>query len=625
MNETGTEVFFASNEELSGGDTDDSADIYLRRLDTGETELVSGGEAACSPGCGNGAFDVSGRGISADGSHAYFTTEEALSPADGDTARDIYARDLGSGQTVFVSRGECGGCGNGGKVPVFDASSADGEKVFFSSDEALVTGDDDARTDVYMRDLPGGPTTLVSGGSDAQPASFAAASADGAHVFFTTAEGLLPGTDGDTANDVYEWTAGGPLTLVTSATCTGSCGVTFDAASEDSSEVVFQTAERLALEDTDSQVDLYRQAVAGGEPVLVSRGDAGCPSCWNGPADVDFNEAAGDASRVIFGTEGGVLGEDTDGEDDIYLRDVEGETTSLITTSPSYCPLKKGNCGATFAAASSDGRQVYFRSVERFTLEDGDDEADVYERFLGLTPSEDLTRLVSTRNSPDLELEPEPPALTATDPASPSSSRTPRVIGDAEAGTTVKIYPTADCSGEPIGSGSAAELASPGLQVSVAAGSLTRFRATAEADGFVSKCSEGIGYRHMVESSGEDGEEEVKQVGGGGDGEGGASAGETTRRTGTRIGGGEVAPSPGPAPGPTYLTPRTRITFAPASKTRSRRPTFRFTDATGQSGTRFRCKVDRKPWRGCKSPLRLKRLSTGRHVLRVLAVNGAGA
>jgi hypothetical protein len=77
-------------------------------------------------------------------------------------------------------------------------------------------------------------------------------------------------------------------------------------------------------------------------------------------------------------------------------------------------------------------------------------------------------------------------------------------------------------------------------------------------------------------------------------------------------------------PTPTFLTPRTRITFAPASKTRSRSPVFRFTDSTGQPGTTFRCKVDRKSWRGCASPLRLKRLSRGKHVLSIEGINAVG-
>lgn len=620
-NESGDRVFFETKERLVAGDSDKTSDLYVRDLQGEETELVSVGESACLPGCGNGEFDVSRRGISADGSYAYFTTAETLSPADGDSALDVYSRDLETGVTSLVSQGGCGGCGNSGAVPIFDGSSADGTRVFFSTDEQLVGSDTDNATDIYGRDLPNGPTFLVSGGSGEGTASYAAVSADGSQVFFTSAEGLLP-SDTDAANDIYEW-SGGALELITTAACAEACGVTFDAVSADSGLVVFNTAAQLSPEDTDSSEDIYRQQVGGGAPVLVSRGEAGCPACWNGEADARFNEASSDASRVVFTTLEGLLAEDGDEEDDIYLRDIgdgtpAGGSTSLITTSPSFCPLKKGNCGATYVGASADGRHVFFRAVERFTLEDGDNEADVYERFLGNGPGEELTRLVSTGNSPDLELGPPPPHLTATDPASPGESRTPSVLGEAEAGSNVKIYASADCSGEPVAAGPAAQLLSPGLPVAaVGPSSTTSFRATAEAEGFVSTCSAPISYTQHSKAPAED-----TGGSGGGSQEGGASNGGGI----SWIVGTTRAPTSAPKPpAPTYVAPHTRITFAPAAKTRLRSPVFRFTDSTGQGGTSFRCKLDRQAWKGCSSPLRLKRLKGGKHVLEVQAVNAAGS
>jgi Tol biopolymer transport system component len=619
----GTKVFFETEERLSEADTDGAKDLYLRNLATNKTTLVSAGETGCS-GCGNGPFEVSRRGISADGRYAYFVTAEPLVAADQDSANDIYARDTQTGNTYLVSQGECTGCGNGGAVPIFDGASSAGTRVFFSSDEKLTGTDVDTVTDVYARDLPNGPTTLISGGSGGsgqKTASFAAASASGTHVFFTTAEGL-DGSDADGANDVYEWTEGSGLSLVTSASCSSLCGATFEAVSADSTEVLFSTAEKLVPADQDENVDIYRQNVGGGEPVLVSRGEAGCSSCWNGPFDARFNEASADASHVVFTTEEGVLSGDDDEEDDIYARDVDANAgagaTSLITIAPSYCPLKKGNCGATFAGASANGQHVFFGTFERFTLEDGDKEADVYERDLGGGSGVEVTRLVSQGNDPNLELGPEPPILTGTNPKSPAASTTPHVFGDAADGAFVKLYTSADCSGEPVATGTAAEFLLPGFSVTVAPQSLTSFRATAEAEGFVSACSQPLPYQQMSS---------VEGPGGGG---GGGSEVEDIVENNEgafipKLGPIVVAtPSPAPRPGPTYVTPHTRITFAPASKTRSRNPTFRFTDSTGQAGTSFQCKLDRKSWRTCDSPLRLKRLSRGRHVIAIEAINGAG-
>jgi hypothetical protein len=666
----GTRVFFSTNESLVEADTDHSADVYARDLETGTTMLVTSGEAGCPPGCGNGPFhaefaraskdgseaffvtseqlvaadtdsspdiyvrdletettklvsaggngefDASLRGISPNGTWAYFTTAEPLLPADADEAVDIYARNVKSATTVLASRGEesCPSCWNGAAVPIFQGSSDDGTRVFFSTDEALLPADEDTATDIYSRDLPGGPTRLISGGAPTTlTASFAAATGDGQHVFFTTAESLVA-EDKDSASDIYEW-SGGAIGLVTAAECTSACGTTFDAAGEDAQTVVFSTSEQLVPADSDEAVDVYEQEVGGGEPVLVSRADPSCPGCGNGAADARFNRASGDASRVVFTSPEKLSGEDPDSEDDIYARDVSGATTSLITTSPSYCPLKKGNCGATYVGASADGEHVFFTSFERFTLEDGDNEVDVYERFLGESPGEELTRLVSTGNSPDLELGPEPPQLKGTNPPSPAASTAPKILGQAQAGSTVKVYTSSSCAGEPVNHGTAAQLAEPGIAVSVAAETSTSFWATAEAEGFVSSCSSPISYTQQPVGGG------GGEGGGGGGGGAGGGSGGSGSGGGLGVGsGGSTRPT-----GFSYVTPHTRITFAPASITRARHPVFRFTDATGQPGTLFRCRLDRKPWQHCASPLQLKKVARGPHVLKIKAVNAVGA
>jgi len=316
-------VFFVTDEKLVAADTDSSSDVYRRELSGEITSLVSAG--------GNGPFDASLRGIASDGSWAYFTTAEPLLGADADAAVDVYARDLDGNATALVSRGEesCPACGDSGAVPVFQEGSDGGTRVFFTTDEVLLPSDEDAATDVYSRDLPGGPTRLISGGDPTtQTASFATSTGDGAHVFFTTAESIDP-EDSDAANDIYEW-SGGEIGLVTSAECTSACGATFDAVSEDAETVVFSTAAKLSVADTDSSVDVYEQEIGGGAPLLVSRAGPGCVGCGNGAADARFNRASGDVSRVVFTSAEKLSTEDPDAEDDIYARDGERLSSEII-------------------------------------------------------------------------------------------------------------------------------------------------------------------------------------------------------------------------------------------------------------------------------------------------------
>jgi hypothetical protein len=96
------------------------------------------------------------------------------------------------------------------------------------------------------------------------------------------------------------------------------------------------------------------------------------------------------------------------------------------------------------------------------------------------------------------DVQPPPaPQLTGTDPASPGLSGTPRIIGNAEAGSTVRLYSGGACAGTPIATASAAELSSPGIAVDVAEGTTATFSASAsDAAGNASTCSLPISYTH---------------------------------------------------------------------------------------------------------------------------------
>lgn len=90
------------------------------------------------------------------------------------------------------------------------------------------------------------------------------------------------------------------------------------------------------------------------------------------------------------------------------------------------------------------------------------------------------------------------PQLTSTDPASPGSSGTPRILGSAEAGSTVRVYAGPNCTGTPIATRNAARLGSPGIPVDVAEGVTAAFSATAtDAAGNTSACSVPISYTHL--------------------------------------------------------------------------------------------------------------------------------
>jgi hypothetical protein len=596
----GGRILFRSDEPLDPAvDTDSAFDVYVRDLGAGSISVVSAGLASCAPACGNADLGSDLRGVSADGSTAFFVTNEQLGPAtDADESSDVYARVLPSGPTTHVSAGDpaCAPCGNGDESPaVFVGSSADGAEVFVETSEMLAPGDEDGANDVYQRES--GTTSLVSSGSAVLPANFSGASADGERVFFVSPEGLVE-ADENGANDIYMWQGANP-TLVTSGSC---CGSSFNATTSGGDSVVFTTTEPLNAADTDASADVYKQVIGGGAPALVSRGEEACaPACGNGPNPAIFNGASADTSKVFFTSVEQLTTVDTDSNGDIHMRDLGTSATALISNPGVSCPTG-GGCPAIFNRASGDGAHVFFQTTERATEGDVDSELDVYERSGG------QTRLVSTGNS--VVLGPATPVLEGTNPASPNPSTTPSIFGQADANTSIKLYTTPDCSGEVAAVGTSLDLGGTGIQAGVLPGSTTAFRATAtDESGDTSPCSNAVTYKQ------EDAPPPPPPPPPPPDPEGGSGGGKP---------GGPNAPPKFHSGGIAFVTPRTRITFATAAKTRSRRPTFRFTDLTGQPGTRFICKLDRRRWRGCESPKRLKRLAPGRHVFKVKAVNAAG-
>lgn len=690
----GERVFFSTQESLVPGDRDRAEDLYMREPRANLTVLISQGSSSCAPDCGNGVAEAVFAGATPDGNEVFFETKEALSSADTDQSFDVYGRKLINGETILISQGasDCApGCGNGASGAKFAGISEDGNEVFFTTTEQLTAGDTNTHVDIYERDLTTGETTLVSGGGTCPlseesncDAVWDGMSGDGAHVYFHTAE-QISSEDHDESSDVYAWSAGTATLVSTGSIGEGAGTATFAGASASGSKAFFQTAESLVLADGDSASDVYERNLATGETVLVSQGDGSCAPCGNGPAnavavavsasggqvyfrspealapggragtedvyvrnletaettlvsaaasscDVSAGCGSGDAgaglaattpdgSQAFFTTREALASGDSDGSTDVYVRDLLARTTTRVS-GEGICPLSgERGCDAAFGGASEDGLHVFFRTAKRLAMEDVDSEVDLYEA--AWEGGAWKMRLVSAGNS--VALGPTTPFLGGTDPASPGASTSPSLLGRADAGTAIKIYSTADCSGAPVATGEANGNDEFQIPVVVEAGSTTAFRATAtNTSGDTSGCSAAVTYRQAVEGGGGEGGGPTEGTAGASDPGSGSGGGGGAGMTGPTTAPASPGPARGPVParpGPTARPlPQARITFSPAGRTKRRRPVFRFTDLAEQTGVTFLCKIDRHPWRECRSPQRLPRLGLGRHVFRVVAV-----
>jgi hypothetical protein len=68
--------------------------------------------------------------------------------------------------------------------------------------------------------------------------------------------------------------------------------------------------------------------------------------------------------------------------------------------------------------------------------------------------------------------------------------------------------------------------------------------------------------------------------------------------------------------------PQTTITKGPSGRTHKRTAKFKFT--SNEAGSTFQCKLDRKPFKACRSPKKYKRLKPGKHVFKVRSTDAAG-
>ncbi len=162
------------------------------------------------------------------------------------------------------------------------------------------------------------------------------------------------------------------------------------------------------------------------------------------------------------------------------------------------------------------------------------------------------------------------PRLTSSNPPSPSHNNFPFILGRAEPGSFVKLFAGADCSGPLLSSGPSSRLASTGLRVELPGNRRTRIWAAAtDSAGNRGPCSpEPLVY---VEDS---------------------------------------------------RAPRVVIRGGLAARLADRTPTLRF--GADEARSALSCRLDRRRWRRCRSPLTLRPLAPGNHVFDLRATDRAG-
>jgi hypothetical protein len=282
--------------------------IFSLSSEAGAAQLVSAREAQVTlPSGGNG--DSVAPQITPDGRFVLFTSSasDLVTNRNGLFALNVFLRDRSSNTTALVSVNLNGTAGGNGSS-MYGMVSTNGRYVLFQSDATdLVPGDTNAATDIFLRDMVSGTTTLIGlAANGADPVM----TPDGRHIAFIS------------------------------------------------------TVTNLIANDTNGIPDVFVRDTLSNTTKLVSVGATGTGASMESPA------ITSDGRYVAFASSarGLVSGVSTTARFEIYLRDLVSNTTKWVssnasTTVSNFFHYNSGNYPQSYhPVLSDDGRFVAFKT-----------------------------------------------------------------------------------------------------------------------------------------------------------------------------------------------------------------------------------------------------------------------
>ena len=237
-------------------------------------------------------------------------------------------------------------------------SSADGRFIVFTSgvfDEPTLT-----LPSVFVRDRQTGQTTLVSKatGSDVSiGGALPAITPDGRYVTFTSLASALPGGHPSASLDEYlhDRTTGQTerVSVSTSGTAGNADSVIASISADGRYVAFYSTATNLAAGDIDDNEDVYVRDRQLGTTTLVSVSSAGV----KGNSNSWFPTLSADGRFVSFNSEAtNLVPSDTNGRIDLFVRDLQTGQTARVSVGTGGTQANEGSQGRI----SADGRFALF-------------------------------------------------------------------------------------------------------------------------------------------------------------------------------------------------------------------------------------------------------------------------
>jgi Tol biopolymer transport system component len=398
-------LFESSASNLVNQDTNNASDIFVRDLALGITKLVS---VNTTGGVGNRASRTPT--MTPDGQYVAFVSAATdLVVGDTNGISDVFVRDLQSGTTVCASPGARATV-FGGAASESPLISPDGRFVaFFSRATNLVQGPigsgNSLPGDIYLRDLALGLTYLASTNARTIAAPVLGASTplvcynhalsdDGHFVVYEISKTTTPPAAGSGLILRYDVLSGLTAIITSNAVC----------------EPNYETARSLDVTPDGRFVayvstqgtNVYRWDGQNNTTALVSANQSGAA-----PIGAVCEWPVVDATGryvAFFSTATNMTLNPVMGDYNLYIRDIQNATTTLVNVGPGIVGVGAVLNPASYPSFNSNARLIAFECRDALVANDNNHFDDVFVRDLVFHTNE----LISAR---DASL----PSLTAND------------------------------------------------------------------------------------------------------------------------------------------------------------------------------------------------------------------
>lgn len=406
-------VFRSAATDFAPGDVMNKSDIFLRDLESGQTELISANPLG-DPANGH-SVDPD---VSADGRYVVFSSEaEDVVPGDINMVYDIFLRDRQNGTTIRISEGAA----EADAASLAPVISDDGAYVAFASWATnLVAGDTNNTSDIFLYEVGTGALTRLSVGFEgAEPddgSYVPAIDYDGSKVAFESEATNLVDVDNNGVRDIFVCeTSDGSIDLVShGADGAQAAGESYGAAiSADGARVAFSSiAANLVEGDEGGYWDVFVADLAMGISAanydsyirLVSKSSEGVPGNNHCEGPVALNE---DGSAVAFSSGAtNIVADDTNGFYDCFVHLLDRNETRRVSVADDGTQGGERSFGVDM---DMSGELVTFQSdATELVQYDSNAVSDIFlhtlSDFTGPDVFSNLTSMETYEGSVDIEI-----------------------------------------------------------------------------------------------------------------------------------------------------------------------------------------------------------------------------